>query len=237
MFRVAYMTDVGKRRTNNQDAIYVSEEQKLFVVADGMGGHQAGEVASQSTVEAIADYIKNSSEMPIRQMIEESVDAANKAVYLKSLEDEAYRGMGTTCSLVIIRDDLIHIGHVGDSRIYFIDDDMVQITTDHTLVEDLVSVGEITKKEARNHPKRHVITRAIGTDPSVQLDYNKYELSKAKKILICSDGLSEMISDKELFEMINTHDIDQAVSRLVQLANDRGGNDNISVVLIELNEC
>lgn len=237
MFRVAYMTDVGKKRTNNQDAVYVSSEQQLFIVADGMGGHQAGEVASQSTIDAISEYIENGAAIPVNQLIEESVDSANKTVYLKSLEDESYRGMGTTCSMVIIRDDQIHTGHVGDSRIYFIDDEIKQITTDHTLVEDLVAVGEITREEARNHPKRHVITRAVGTDPSVKLDYSKFELTETKKILICSDGLSEMVNDIELYEMINTHNIDEAVKMLIQLANDRGGSDNISIILIELDEC
>lgn len=236
MFRVAYMTDVGQKRTNNQDAVYVSEALSLFIVADGMGGHQAGEIASLSTIESIVHCIGSQEDLKPETLIFDSVIMANKDVYLKSLEHEAYRGMGTTCSMVLLRDDCIHIGHVGDSRVYFIDDHIRQITTDHTLVEDLVALGEITKEEAIHHPKRHVITRAIGTDPEVTLDYLTFDIKETKKILLCSDGLSEMVNDSELYEVINTHNINDAVTMLIQLANDRGGSDNISIIIIELSE-
>ncbi len=238
MFHVAYKTDVGKRRTNNQDAIKVNEALSLFVVADGMGGHQAGEVASQMTVEILENYIQEHlNVLTPETCIVEALVEANKRVYLKSLEVEDYRGMGTTCSVVLFKDDELHIGHVGDSRVYFIDDEIKQITRDHTLVDDLLHMGEISKEEAMVHPKRHVITRAIGTDPTVEVDYQTVEQTNLKKILICSDGLTETMNDKEIINMVNTHSIEDSVEKLIALANDRGGTDNISVVLLSNDEC
>jgi protein phosphatase len=238
MFHVAYKTDVGKRRTNNQDAIKVNEALSLFVVADGMGGHQAGEVASQMTVEILERYIQEHlNVLTPETCIVEALVEANKRVYLKSLEVEDYRGMGTTCSVVLFKDDELHIGHVGDSRVYFIDDEIKQITRDHTLVDDLLHMGEISKEEAMVHPKRHVITRAIGTDPTVEVDYQTVEQTNLKKILICSDGLTETMNDKEIINMVNTHSIEDSVEKLIALANDRGGTDNISVVLLSNDGC
>ena len=238
MFHVAYKTDVGKRRTNNQDAIKVNEALSLFVVADGMGGHQAGEVASQMTVEILERYIQEHlNVLTPETCIVEALVEANKRVYLKSLEVEDYRGMGTTCSVVLFKDDELHIGHVGDSRVYFIDDEIKQITRDHTLVDDLLHMGEISKEEALVHPKRHVITRAIGTDPTVEVDYQTVEQTNLKKILICSDGLTETMNDKEIINMVNTHSIEDSVEKLIALANDRGGTDNISVVLLSNDGC
>ncbi|MCH4890262.1 Stp1/IreP family PP2C-type Ser/Thr phosphatase [Acidaminobacter sp. JC074] len=236
MLRVAYCTDVGKKRTNNQDALLVSLDLNLFAVADGMGGHLAGEVASQTTVDLLEKYFLNLSDTLPQIWVEESIKEANKRVYLKSLEEESYRGMGTTCSMVYFKDDMLHIGHVGDSRIYFIDEDIKQVSRDHTLVDNLLKAGEITKAEADNHPKRHVITRAIGTDATVDVDYDKYDYKGLNKILICSDGLSEMVKDQEILSIVNTHDIESAVTELVKQANDNGGTDNISVILIALNE-
>lgn len=238
MFKVAYKTDVGKKRDNNQDAIKVREDEKLYIVADGMGGHQAGEVASSITVETIEEFLVNIERFSEPQAwIEAAIKEANKRVYLKSLEGSEFRGMGTTCSLVYCIEDQLHIGHVGDSRIYVIDENIEQITADHTLVEDLVLVGEITKAEAKVHPKRHVITRAIGTDPVVDVDYNQYSMSGVQKVLLCSDGLTEKVNDQEILTIINTHTIEEAVNQLVQLANDRGGSDNISVILLDKYEC
>jgi len=237
MLRVAYCTDVGKKRTNNQDALLVSLDLNLFAVADGMGGHLAGEVASQTTVDLLEKYFLNLSDTLPQIWVEESIKEANKRVYLKSLEEESYRGMGTTCSMVYFKDDMLHIGHVGDSRIYFINEDIKQVSRDHTLVDNLLKAGEITKAEADTHPKRHVITRAVGTDATVDVDYDKYDYNGLNKILICSDGLSEMVKDQEILSIVNAHDIESAVTELVKQANDNGGTDNISVILIALDEC
>jgi len=238
MFHVAYKTDVGKRRTNNQDALLVDEQLNLYMVADGMGGHQAGEIASQMTVETVSNHMKSCiGQSTIKTCILEAVTEANKKVYLASLENIDFRGMGTTCSMVIKQENDIYIGHVGDSRIYLVSDNIVQITKDHTLVEDLLRHGEITKEEAESHPKRHVITRAVGTDPTVEVDVMTCGLEGINKIVICSDGLTELVSNQEILEIVNTHSIDQAVEQLIQLANDRGGTDNITVVLLSVVEC
>lgn len=238
MFQVACKTDVGKKRTINQDALLVTEDLHLYLVADGMGGHQAGEIASQMTVDVVESYIrKHLEDVSPKELITTAITEANKQVYLKSFDGEEYRGMGTTCSLVLVKDGHVYLGHVGDSRIYFIYDDIKQVTTDHSLVEDLVAMGEISRDEAKTHPKRHVITRAVGTDATVQVDLLDFELGQIKKILICSDGLSEKLDDQEILNMVNAHNLNEAVDNLVQLANDRGGNDNITVVLLAVNEC
>jgi len=236
MFQVAYKTDVGIKRASNQDTIKFSDRLNCFIVADGMGGHLAGEIASQMAVETIEKYlIKQLEVSEVSICIEESIKLANKEIYLKSLDNADYRGMGTTCSMVVLKDDKIHLGHVGDSRIYFSDGQTIeQMTTDHSLVENLVESGEITREEARSHPKRHVITRAIGTDPTIEVDYAVYDMKTASKIIICSDGLTEKVKDQEILEVINTHNLDESVNLLVELANDRGGSDNISVILISL---
>lgn len=240
MFQVAYKTDVGKKRTNNQDAVKLCDDLKCYIVADGMGGHLAGEIASQTAVETIEAYIRSHIKSgDFEECIRQAIVEANKHVYLKSLDNNEYRGMGTTCSMVLIQGDKIHLGHVGDSRIYFVNEKgMDQITTDHSLVENLVANGEITKEEAKTHPKRHVITRAIGTDPTVKVDYSNYDIGSIKQIVICSDGLTEKVDDQEILNTINTHTINDAVNFLVELANERGGTDNISVILVSLTkEC
>jgi len=236
MFQVAYKTDVGIKRANNQDTIKFSDDLNCFIVADGMGGHLAGEIASQLAVKTIEDYlIAHLESDDVEDCIRSAISQANKDVYLKSLDNVDYRGMGTTCSMVVLKDKKIHIGHVGDSRIYFVNQSGIdQITTDHSLVESLVENGEITREEARHHPKRHVITRAIGTDPTVEVDYAKFDADTILKIVICSDGLTEKVEDLEILKTINTHTIDESVNVLVELANDRGGSDNISVILISL---
>ena len=240
MFQVAYKTDVGRKRTNNQDAVKLCDDLNCYIVADGMGGHLAGEIASQTAVETIEAYIRTHIEAgEFEDCIRQAIVEANKRIYLESLDNTEYRGMGTTCSMVLLQGDNIHVGHVGDSRIYFVNNQGVkQITTDHSLVENLIANGEITKEEAKTHPKRHVITRAIGTDPTVEVDYGNYEIGSIKQIVICSDGLTEKVDDQEILNTINTHTIDDAVDLLVELANERGGTDNISVILVSLtNEC
>lgn len=236
MFQVAYKTDVGIKRASNQDTIKYSDKLKCFIVADGMGGHLAGEIASQLAVKTIVDYLQTHLESENAEgCLRSAISHANKSIYLKALDNVDYRGMGTTCSMVVLKDKQIHIAHVGDSRIYFINEGGIeQVTTDHSLVESLVESGEITRDEARHHPKRHVITRAIGTDPTVEVDYAKFDADTILKIVICSDGLTEKVEDLEILKTINAHTIDESVNVLVELANDRGGSDNISVVLISL---
>lgn len=234
MFRVAYKTDIGLQRTTNQDAVLVCEDLNLCIVADGMGGHNAGEVASSLAVSIIEDYTRaHVDDEPKLDMIEKAFISANKEVYLKSIKEEECKGMGTTCSLVLVNEREITIGHVGDSRIYLLTEDSIkQLTEDHTLVESLIKRGEITRAAAKNHPKRNMITRALGTSVDIEVDLLTYNVEKNSKVLICSDGLTGRIDDEEILEVINNNTIESAVESLVDLANVRGGSDNITIVVI-----
>lgn len=237
MFQISYKTDIGLKRVNNQDSILVCKDIGLCIVADGMGGHNAGEVASSNAVEFIESYIRENIEKEEKKnLIVNSLLKANKEIYLKSLNNEEYKNMGTTCSLILCENFNVYIGHVGDSRIYYINNDYInQITEDHTFVEKLVESGEITREAAKIHPKRNVITRAVGTEYDLKVDFLSYAVEKKSKILICSDGLTGKIDDSEIFEVVNANTIEKSVNSLVKLANDRGGSDNISIVLVEFN--
>lgn len=234
MFQVAYKTDIGLKREINEDSVLVCEDLGLFIVADGMGGHNAGEVASSLAVSIIEDYIRSHIEIESKQeLIQNAFLKANRDIYLKSLNDPECRGMGTTCSLVLSEEADVYIGHVGDSRIYYVANESIkQITEDHTLVEKLIKNGEITREAAKIHPKRNVITRALGTDSELKVDYLSQRVENGSKILICSDGLTGKINDDEILKMISTNTIECAVESLVKLANDRGGLDNITIILI-----
>ena len=235
MFKVAYITDVGVKRSSNQDAVFFSEDLNLCIVADGMGGHNAGEIASELAVETIKNYIEfNKKIISNTDLILNSINEANSKIYLESIKNEKYSGMGTTCSLFLCEDSNIFIGHVGDSRIYYITDDLInQLTEDHTLVESLVKSGEITREAAKLHPKRNVILRALGTDSDVKIDTFQYSVVNKSKILICSDGLTSEISDEEIFDIINNNTLEKSVEVLVSRANEYGGADNITVLLSE----
>lgn len=235
MFRVAYKTDVGVKRATNQDAVLVCEDLGLCIVADGMGGHNAGEVASALAVEIIEDYTRTNLENePKQALIKNAFISANKKIYLRALKDDECKGMGTTCSLMLLDDSKISIGHVGDSRIYSLTKDSIkQLTEDHTLVENLIKRGEITRAAAKSHPKRNMITRALGTSHDIDIDLLTYTINSDSKILICSDGLTGKISDKEILDMVNANTIESAVDLLVELANERGGSDNITIILVD----
>lgn len=236
MFQVAFKTDVGRRRANNQDTVRVCKGLGLCIVADGMGGHKGGEVASLLTADSVEKVIREGNTFDtVEKWIKHAIDYANRTVYLKALNEPDYKGMGTTCSLVIAQGEQVHIGHVGDSRVYLLKDGTIeQMTIDHTLVEDLIARGEIKRAEAKIHPKRNVITRAVGTDAEVETDYKTFVVNTSEKILICSDGLTGKIDDQEILEIVNTNTIELAVEALVNLANDRGGSDNISIVLMAM---
>lgn len=237
MFQVFYKSDVGQKRKNNQDSIGINEALKLFVIADGMGGHKGGETASRQTVKIIeACFEKKKKIKDPEVMILEAFKKANQEVYLQSVEEENLRGMGTTCSLIFL-DDKIHMGHVGDSRVYLIKDDIKQVSVDHTLVERLIAKGEIKREEGLNHPQKHMITRALGTATELKVDYAVFNLDEAKHILICSDGLTGKVEDCEIFKIIKDNPDQSGVDELVKLANDRGGDDNISVVLLSSVDC
>lgn len=234
-------TDTGKVRDNNQDVYFVSinEEVPLFIVADGMGGHKAGEVASNMAMEIVRDEFFNLcngdlGEKEILQLMKRCIEEANNKIYLKSIEIEEFSGMGTTITIAYIKDDTIFIGHVGDSRGYIIrEEDIIQITDDHTLVNELVKNGSITTDEAKNHPQRNVITRAVGTSDTIEVDFIVEKFEKENILLLCSDGLTSMIKDSEIKDvLISEKDIQEACEKLVDLSNEKGGHDNITVIAI-----
>jgi len=231
-------TDVGKHRTGNEDRPY--EGTTVFAVADGMGGHVAGEVASQTAVEPLAgiDGGRWPTAAQAERALADAVRAANHEVVEKAASDRALRGMGTTLTAVLVREGRLHVAHVGDSRAYLLrpDEGMSQLTTDHTLVEQLVQEGRLSRDEIATHPQRSVITRAIGVETSVEVDtLAPLELRPDDQILLCSDGLSGPIGDDEIQRILMaTPDGDEACAQLIAAANAAGGPDNITVVLLRI---
>ncbi len=223
-------TDVGRVREGNEDAVRVDERLHLFAVADGMGGHRAGEVASATALEALRAAVAAG------RPISEAIEAANSAVFSKAHGDENLRGMGTTLTAAVVTDDnSIVIGHVGDSRAYlFHGDELEQITEDHSLVEELVREGRLTPEQAVVHPQRSIITRALGVDEEVQVDVYPLELDAGDRLLLCSDGLTTMVRPTDIARILRRErDPRRAAEMLVDAANAAGGEDNVSAVVLE----
>ncbi|OZV12858.1 serine/threonine protein phosphatase [Tissierella sp. P1] len=241
---IGSISDVGKIRENNQDAFYASKDLyfPLYMVADGMGGHKAGEVASTMARSIIeSNFLKAKDnllhENIIIKLIKESIEEANTKIYLKSLQDEKYKGMGTTITLAYIFKDKICIGHVGDSRAYLIrEGNICQITEDHSFVNELLKTGSITKEEAKIHPKRNMITRAVGSSSIIEMDLIIRECNKNDILLLCSDGLSNMLKEFEIRDVfMGENDVQKACETLAAMANNKGGFDNITIVAIKFN--
>lgn len=239
---IGALTDVGLIRKDNQDSYFASKDLEfpLFILADGMGGHNTGNIASNMAVENIQNFFSTNkdklvSKENIINSIKESIKDANYQIYNKSLTDKKYSGMGTTVTLAYILDSIIYIGHVGDSRAYYIGNaEIEQITEDHSLVNELVRKGSITATEASGHPKKNIITRAVGTSSKVEIDIYEKEYELNHNLLICSDGLTDMIGDKKILEIINKkEDIIIKCNMLIENAKDKGGLDNITVILLK----
>ena len=234
--RVASVTDTGKRRIRNEDA-YVCDPP-LFAIADGMGGAQAGEIASQLAAAAIAEAERG---IHGEDAVAELVQAANARVYRRAVDDPAAAGMGTTVTVALVdaAERSVTIGHVGDSRAYRVRGDALeQLTADHSLVAELVRTGRLTPEQAADHPHRSVITRAVGTEPSVDVDTFTLEALAGDLYLLCSDGLTDMIDDSEILEQAKAGERrpDAVAQRLVDAANRAGGSDNITVIAFEVVE-
>lgn len=234
-------TDVGSKRAMNQDYMYCSENsvgsfRNLFIVADGMGGHKAGDYASKLCVERMVQAIEQSEHKTPVSMFEEAVDAANEAVYTEAQEHEAYEGMGTTLVACTMQEDTLYVANIGDSRLYLLrDDEIMQITDDHSLVEEMVKQGNITESEARVHPQKNIITRAVGIDESVQADFFEVDVRQNDIIVLCSDGLSNMVEDEDIEYIVkHSKSLQDAGDSLVARANENGGSDNITVVLAKV---
>ncbi len=238
--RATAVTDIGKTRAVNQDYVYTSVDSvgclpNLFIVADGMGGHKAGDTASRFTVETVKRLISESEQTDAISVINQAVKDVNVLLIEKASETEEYYGMGTTLVMASIFDNVLKVANVGDSRLYVIDDNITQITRDHSLVEEMVLAGKLSKSEARTHEKKNVITRAIGGEEEVDPEMFSIDLKEGSKILMCSDGLTNMLEDSDILSIVKRYaDIEEAARKLVDKANDNGGRDNISVIIVEL---
>ena len=223
----------GRKRRRNEDAWVC--EPPLFAVADGMGGARGGEIASRVAATALGESVDGSGEQRVIALIQE----ANRQVYERAREDSGASGMGTTITVALFEDGIVSIGHVGDSRAYLIRDGTVdQLTEDHSLVAELVRSGRLTPEEAESHPQRSVITRALGTDLDVDVDSFSVEAKPGDVFLLCSDGLTSMVDDKAIFDVVEPRreHLDEAAKELIAQANRSGGEDNITVVFFEVVE-
>ncbi len=233
-------TDVGSKRSMNQDFLYCSENavgsfQNLFIVADGMGGHKAGDHASKLCVLSMVESIKESSHKTPVSVFEEAVNVANSKIYQEAKENVAFEGMGTTMVACTLVGDTMYVANIGDSRLYLLRETISQITDDHSLVEELVKKGNLTESEARVHPQKNIITRALGTDVQVSADYFEVPVQAGDTILLCSDGLSNMLDDDDLEYIIKHSDsLEKAGAQLIEQANQNGGDDNITAVLVRV---
>ena len=234
------MTHIGQRREMNQDYMFTSETAvgnlpNLFLVADGMGGHAAGDYASRFTVEKLVELIGKSGEKEPVAIMKSAVSMTNSLLLTEAQADPAKNGMGTTIVAATVIENTLYAANVGDSRLYVINqEDITQITRDHSLVEEMVSMGEINREQARNHEKKNIITRAIGGYDTVEAEMFSVDLKPNDCILMCTDGLSNMVEDADILKIVKSApDIETAAKNLVAAANANGGKDNITVMIIE----
>jgi PPM family protein phosphatase len=247
------VSDVGRKRKGNEDSLFVNPEQHLFVVADGMGGHAAGEVASKVAVESINEFVcltGGDEEITWPFGLDENISYdgnrlktairyANRKVLEATKEKSEYEGMATTVAAVLVDGDTANIGHVGDSRVYLLrGGEISQLTSDHSWVNEQIQSGVISADQARTHPLRNVVTRALGGKPDLQVDMQQHKGQAGDILLLCSDGLTTMIADDEIARLVREADgdVDKAAQSLVSSANAKGGEDNITVLLIRFHE-
>lgn len=231
-------TDIGKKRSMNQDNLFFSDEPigplpNLYIVADGMGGHKAGDYASSYAVNQFVDYVKQCGEENPITVMKRGIAAVNEGVLAASREREELSGMGTTLVCAVVSGNHLYVANIGDSRLYLLDKDEIrQITLDHSLVEELIRTGQLNPLKVRNHPEKNIITRAIGVNEEAIPDFFELELHMDERILMCSDGLSNMVEDDELLSIImETDKPSTAVERLIERANYYGGKDNIAALV------
>lgn len=238
------LTDPGMVRAQNQDdyaIVKLGRDQLLAIVCDGMGGARSGNIASKMAVDIFTGEIRRTVRSNMKQdridsMMKDALELANKAVFEQSHISEEYKGMGTTLVAALFQKDTVTVANVGDSRAYLFNKDGVQsITTDHSLVELMVQRGELSREAAKNHPGKNLITRAVGTESCVECDLFHHRVSKGDSILLCSDGLSNLMSDQEiLFEVVHGVNKNDCCQRLMKIANFRGSPDNVTITLIAI---
>ena len=236
-------TDRGLIREINEDSFNViegcAEAPYAFIIADGMGGHNCGEIASRAAVEYISNCIANETGrfLPVEGReaeLKKLVVDTNSEVYKRSLESPEANGMGTTLTMVLIKGSVMTVAHVGDSRLYMVRDrKMKQLTEDHSYIEELVKKGSLTRKEAENHPRKNIITRAIGCMPELEVDILSLTIEKNDIFILCTDGLTNMLGEDEIYEAVKDNDPNAACSLLVEAAKRQGGEDNITIIAIK----
>ena len=233
------LTDVGRQRNMNQDYVFstvkpVGNLPNLFIVADGMGGHKAGDLASKFSVNTFIDCVKNSVSSKPVQIMSDAINHTNEELLKLASTSEDYRGMGTTFVVAVIYGRSMYVANIGDSRLYLADRELKQVTRDHSLVEEMVTRGALDRNAARYHEQKNMITRAIGGDTTVLPDFFPIDIKPGNRVLMCSDGLTNMVEDNVIERILKTTaDIDEAATKLVELANENGGRDNVSVIIIE----
>ena len=237
-------TDKGKTREINQDYIYCSDEPvgmlpNVYIAADGMGGYNAGDFASRCSVDAFVGQVKKNSKPTVISTMTDALKAANETVLHHARENEEFSGMGTTFVAATVFPDKCYVMNVGDSRLYLLGDEIKQITVDHSYVEEMVRKGELQRKDARLHPKKNVITRAVGVEDTVDADFYEVEFAEDSRfLLLCTDGLTNMVEDEEIRHIVTScaDEPRDAVQKLVDKANEYGGKDNISIIIISLKQ-
>ena len=233
------ITDVGMVRQVNQDYVFTTGKplgilQNLFVVADGMGGHQAGDYASKCTVEVMIKEIAKSEGEDIERVLVKAIKSANREIIKEASSDEHLKGMGTTVVAATVKEQMLYFANVGDSRLYLIHQGIQQLSKDHSLVEELVRVGELDRAESRNHPQKNIITKAVGVAEDVQPDFFIVDMKENSRILLCSDGLSNMVDDEKLEEILSGEGTEEELAeKCIEEALFYGGLDNIAVVIAQ----
>ena len=235
------LSDVGNVRKTNEDSVgyFEGNDFDIYAVADGMGGHNAGEVASELAIKVIIEYIKqNHHRLDLKEVLSEGIKCANKKIYDMASGSDALTGMGTTITICFKKQDKMVVANVGDSSCYVIDNKrkLSKITRDHSLVQQLLDNGTITEEKARNHPNKNIITRALGTNEEVEVDLFDVDLTNIIKCILCTDGLSNDVTYDEMYDIIMKNDNASSCKMLVELSKSKGGRDNISVIVFE-GEC
>lgn len=231
-------SDIGRIREINEDS-YAFHPPHLFAVADGMGGHAAGEIASGLAVRALLEQVEAGyGKIPLQNLMEDAISHANELIYQASLSKPEYLGMGTTLTAVYVEADTVYWSHVGDSRLYlFQKDNMLQITSDHSLVWELFLNGNITREEMQTHPQRNMLTRAVGTSPDIKIDSGVFQWKPGDHILLCTDGLTNMLSEQDILQILSVNgaavESQKVVDNLIDKANAAGGMDNITAIWLQ----
>jgi protein phosphatase len=235
------LTDIGRVRESNQDYVYTSESPvgnlpNLFIVADGMGGHNGGDFASQYAVEQIVKYIREAPMTSPVDLIRGALTKANAGLMAQAKNDERLAGMGTTTVIATVIDESMYLANIGDSRLYLVrEEQLTQVTRDHSLVQEMVRMGEMAASEAKSHPDKNIITRAVGAFEELEIDFFELQLQPGDMILMCTDGLSNMVDDAGILHIIQEYpNVTERVQHLIEAANRSGGKDNITVAMIEI---